>query len=81
MTQPASGFVDIHSRDSGKLLSQSQSHSSQTVRLDPPSLVNIHAPATSIIDYQQQGDDTLPSGTVVARADVLTHHQLQLQTA
>lgn len=59
MTQPASGFVDILSRDSGKLLSQSQSHTSQTVRLDQPSLVKIHAPTTSVVDYQQQGDDLI----------------------
>ncbi|WP_455813384.1 Ig-like domain-containing protein [Pseudomonas graminis] len=59
MTQPASGFVDILSRDGGKLLSQSQSHTSQTVRLDQPSLVKIHAPTTAVVDYQQQGDDLI----------------------
>ncbi|WP_421506630.1 Ig-like domain-containing protein [Erwinia rhapontici] len=59
MTQPASGFVDILSRDSGKLLSQSQPHTSQTVRLDQPSLVKIHAPTTSVVEYQQQGDDLI----------------------
>lgn len=59
MTQPASGFVDILSRNSGKLLSQSLPHSSQLVRLDQPSLVKIHAPTTSVIDFQQQGDDLI----------------------
>lgn len=59
MTQPASGFVDIHSRHSGKLLSQSQSHTSHSVRLDQPSLVKIHAPTTAVADYQQQGDDLI----------------------
>ncbi|MTD28657.1 BapA prefix-like domain-containing protein [Erwinia sorbitola] len=59
MTQPASGFVEILSRDSGKLLSQSQPHTSDTVILSQPSVVKIHGLPASVADYQQQGDDLI----------------------